>query len=46
MTSTTFSSVPAFEVSDPVFSITSDEVHAARERSWYATTEYGLAVLR
>ncbi|UXA09777.1 cytochrome P450 [Mycobacterium sp. SMC-8] len=46
MTSTTLNSVPSFEVSDPAFSITSDEVHAARERSWYATTEYGLAVLR
>ncbi|EWT00060.1 cytochrome P450 [Intrasporangium oryzae NRRL B-24470] len=38
--------VPSFDVADPAFSITSDEVHAARERSWYATTNYGIAVLR
>ncbi|GAA2148001.1 cytochrome P450 [Humibacillus xanthopallidus] len=38
--------VPSFDVTDPGFSITSDEVHAARERSWYATTNYGIAVLR
>ncbi|ANI38882.1 cytochrome P450 [Mycolicibacterium vaccae] len=46
MSSAIFDSVPAFEVADPAFSITSAEVHAARERSWYATTDYGLAVLR
>ncbi|ORB32152.1 cytochrome P450 [Mycolicibacterium parafortuitum] len=46
MTSTTLDSVPSFRVSDPSFSITSEQVHAARELSWYATTEYGLAVLR
>ena len=46
MTSTTLGSVPSFRVSDPSFSITSEQVHAARELSWYATTEYGLAVLR
>ncbi len=38
--------VPAFDVADPAFSITSAEVHDARERSWYATTSYGIAVLR
>lgn len=38
--------VPAFDVADPTFSITSAEVHEARERSWYATTPYGIAVLR
>jgi cytochrome P450 len=38
--------VPSFDVSDPDFSITSEQVHAARERSWYATTNYGIAVLR
>jgi cytochrome P450 len=37
---------PHFTVTDADFSITSDEVHAAREQSWYATTEYGIAVLR
>ncbi|KWX66338.1 cytochrome P450 [Mycobacterium sp. NAZ190054] len=46
MSSVILGSVPAFQVADPAFSITSAEVHAAREQSWYATTEYGLAVLR
>ncbi len=34
------------ELADPGFSVTSDEVHRARERCWYAHTSYGLAVLR
>lgn len=38
--------VPHFDVADPEFSLTSAEVHDARERSWYATTPYGIAVLR
>ncbi|MEW1546812.1 cytochrome P450 [Streptomyces tsukubensis] len=38
--------VPWFDVRDPDFSITSAAVHAAREKSWYARTDYGLAVLR
>jgi cytochrome P450 len=38
--------VPVFDVTDPAFSITSDEVHQARELNWYATTPYGIAVLR
>jgi cytochrome P450 len=38
--------VPSLDVADPSFSITSSEVHDARERSWYATTPYGIAVLR
>ncbi|GLF92856.1 cytochrome P450 [Streptomyces yaizuensis] len=38
--------VPWFDVADPGFSITSAAVHEARERSWYARTGYGLAVLR
>ena len=46
MSSLTVGPVPAFDVADPSFSITSDEVHQARERSWYATTPYGIAVLR
>lgn len=46
MSSLTSASVPAFDVADPAFSITSDEVHQAREQSWYATTRYGIAVLR
>ncbi|MFD0902954.1 cytochrome P450 [Actinomadura sediminis] len=39
-------SPPVLDVADPSFSITSADVHAARERSWYATTPYGIAVLR
>jgi len=46
MSSLTLGPVPAFDVADPSFAITSDEVHQARERSWYATTPYGIAVLR
>lgn len=38
--------LPALQVDHPGFRITSDQVHAARERSWVATTPYGLAVLR
>lgn len=44
--STTTGAVPFFDVTDPQFSITSEAVHAAREQSWYATTPYGIAVLR
>src|SRR5215470_13028894 len=46
MSSLTVGQVPAFDVADPTFSITSEEVHQARERNWYATTPYGIAVLR
>ncbi|HTY28857.1 MAG TPA: cytochrome P450 [Mycobacterium sp.] len=46
MSSAALGPVPAFDVADPAFSITSDAVHEARERSWYATTPYGIAVLR
>ena len=35
-----------FELADPGFSVTSEEVHLAREDGWYARTSYGLAVLR
>ncbi len=38
--------VAFFELADPGFSVTSDEVHRARESCWYAHTSYGLAVLR
>ena len=39
--------MPAFfELADPGFSVTSDEVRRAREDCWYAHTSYGLAVLR
>src|SRR5512146_1011352 len=38
--------VPYLHVTSPGFSITSGQVHAARERSWYARTPYGIAMLR
>ncbi len=38
--------VPFLDVDDPSFSVRSDAVRAAREASWYATTPYGIAVLR
>jgi cytochrome P450 len=40
------SRVPFFDVADPAFSVSSAEVHRARESGWYARTGYGLAVLR
>ena len=46
MSSAALDPVPTFDVADPAFSITSEAVHQARERSWYATTPYGIAVLR
>lgn len=39
-------SAPILDVADPSFSITSAQVHSAREECWYATTPYGIAVLR
>ena len=38
--------VPFLDISDPSFSLRSPEVRAARDRSWYARTPYGYAVLR
>ncbi|HEX5193562.1 MAG TPA: cytochrome P450 [Solirubrobacteraceae bacterium] len=38
--------VPYFDLSDPAFSVRSPQLRAAQERSWYARTNYGLAVLR
>lgn len=38
--------VPFLKVSDPSFSVRAREVREARDRSWYARTPYGLAVLR
>lgn len=38
--------IPRFDLSDPSFDVTSEAVHEAREQSWYAETNYGLAVLR
>ncbi|GAA5052042.1 cytochrome P450 [Thermocatellispora tengchongensis] len=46
MTVTAPEAAPYFDITDPDFSITSAAVHEARERSWYARTNYGLAVLR
>lgn len=43
---TTTSDAPYLNVADPSFEIDSDEVLAAREQSWYARTNYGLAILR
>jgi len=37
---------PYLDISDPAYSIRSDEVRAARDVSWYARTPYGLAILR
>src|SRR5215831_5402585 len=38
--------VPFFDIADPAFSVTSEQVRRAREAGWYARTSYGLAVLR
>ena len=46
MTANLTDAVPYFDITRPAFSIKSAEVYAARERSWYARTNYGLAVLR
>lgn len=37
---------PYLDVADPSFSIRSKAVEQAREKSWYARTPYGIAVLR
>jgi cytochrome P450 len=38
--------VAHLDLADPAFSATGDEVRAARERDWWARTNYGIAVLR
>ena len=38
--------VPYLNISDPSFAMQSEELRAAREQSWYARTNYGIAVLR
>ncbi|WP_340374944.1 cytochrome P450 [Streptomyces sp. SS7] len=38
--------LPFLNVADPGFAMTSDDVVAARARSWCARTDYGLAALR
>ncbi|MDT0271051.1 hypothetical protein RM844_32760, partial [Streptomyces sp. DSM 44915] len=46
ITANTDTEAPRLNVTDPSFSITSALVHEAREVSWFAHTEYGIAVLR
>lgn len=38
--------VPMLNIADPMFSLRSDSVLAARDAGWYARTPYGIAVLR
>lgn len=38
--------VPYLDLADTSFDVNSEEVHAARDDSWYAETPYGWAVLR
>ena len=38
--------VPYLDISDPSFAMQSEELRNAREASWYARTNYGIAVLR
>ena len=45
-TGTLFADAPFLDVANPAFSLRSAPVRAARARSWYARTPYGLAVLR
>ncbi|HHJ4328278.1 TPA: cytochrome P450 [Klebsiella pneumoniae] len=46
MSSTSLETAPFLDVADPSFSIRSQAVLDARERSWFARTPYGIAVLR
>lgn len=46
MTDAAVANAPFLNLSDPSFSIRSQAVREARDRSWYARTPYGLAVLR
>lgn len=46
MNTTLQADVPYLDLADPNFSMQSEQARAARERSWYAHTPYGLAVLR
>jgi hypothetical protein len=41
-----YGEAPYFDIESPGFAIKSAQVTDARERSWYARTSYGLAVLR
>lgn len=46
MDTATLDNAPYLDLTDPNFSMRSQEVADARERSWYARTPYGIAVLR
>lgn len=35
-----------FDLSDPTFDVTSEQVHAARDENWYVETNWGWAILR
>ncbi|MFT4052825.1 MAG: cytochrome P450 [Microbacterium sp.] len=39
-------SIPFLDLADTAFDVTSDEMHAAQDESWYAETPYGWAILR
>jgi cytochrome P450 len=43
---TTATEVPYLDISSPDFAMSSEQVRDAREQSWYANTNYGVAVLR
>ena len=42
----TLAPAPFFDISDPAFAMHSDAVRTARSQSWFARTNYGIAVLR
>lgn len=42
----TTTEIPYLDISDPGFAMNSEAVRNAREQSWYANTNYGVAVLR
>lgn len=41
-----FDEAPFLDLADPTYSVRSAPVRAARDKSWYARTPYGLAILR
>ncbi|MEL7414390.1 MAG: cytochrome P450 [Pseudomonadota bacterium] len=45
-TTVPFEAAPFLDIADPTYSVRSEPVRAAREKSWYARTPYGLAILR
>ncbi|MBJ7434089.1 MAG: cytochrome P450, partial [Microbacteriaceae bacterium] len=38
--------IPHLDIADPSFAMHSEAVRNAREQHWFATTNYGFAVLR